>query len=218
MYIDKSSFSTLIKDKEIYVFGTGIDAEALCRETNGLGSIEAFIDNYRFGENRFFLGKHIISIEQFFLQKSCNAIIVVASYRFAKEICAQLDDLGLVSAKDYYVWDDNHLFCHDENTRELIRLFDSVWKRKSNREKRSKILIPFDNRHYTLPIKYAYCANYFAQKYDASIVAYFRFGASIENASDVMKDIYSSFNVEEIIDSTISVGGGGKEGSGYVSC
>ena len=194
-----------LADKEIFIFGTGVDAEEAVNAIGSVVRVVAFIDNNRFGADNFFQGKKIISLQQFMKIKESQQIVLVATYRYGKEIIKQLENTGLVSSRDYYLWDDMKLFCTDQNTEKYIVFLKELWKKYDKQSRKDKILIPFDNRHDLMSVEYAYCSNYFAEKYNASIYCYFRGGAKAANASDVIRKIYNAFNVKGIIDSKLTV-------------
>ena len=203
MFVNKLDCITKFKNKKVYVFGTGVDAEELQNELVNQVEIVAYIDNYRFGEDHIFYGKKIMNLSQCLEQRSSEEPIIVASYRYGIEICKQLNESGLVSGKDYFLWDDRCLFHTDENTEKFINFMYNIWhSHKKYGDK--KILIAFDNRHELVPVVYAYCANYFAEKYDATIYGYLRGGSSSDNASEVMKRIYKAINMEDIVNTQLS--------------
>ncbi|GFI49571.1 hypothetical protein IMSAGC020_00771 [Lachnospiraceae bacterium] len=186
--------------KRLYVFGTGVDAEQVCESINIDSFINAFIDNKRFGAGNKFRKKDIISINQY--QKSDNHVILIAAGRFYKEIEKQLEEIGYVAGQEFYVWDEWRLFHSDDVVEQYIEFLEKIWKPHKLLDRTNKVLIAFDNRCDLAAIKYGYCANFFAEKYNASIYGYFRFGANILNASPVVKRIYQAVNMVDLVDTS----------------
>lgn len=204
LFLNRNKCKEHFRQREVFVFGTGIDAEQLQKTISEDVAIAAYIDNNRAGENRLFLGKCIYNLEQALERRDKNQPIIVATYRFAKEICKQLEEAGLLPRNDFYVWDDMQLFHYDDNTTRYINFLKEVWGSYKKDHDERKILVMFDNKHDLLSTIVAYCSNYFAEKYDASIYGYFRFGSRTSNASEVIKSIYNAFNVKDIIDPQLS--------------
>ena len=199
-FLNQEECRQLFFKKEIFIFGTGVDAEQAQKQLSQYTVILAYVDNNRSGKERFFYGKRVLNLKETLKRRDRKQPIVVITYRFAMEICEQLKTLGLQSGIDFFVWDDMHLFHCDDNTRKYIDFLRDIWGPYKKENSDRKILVMFDNRHDLLSMIYAYCGNYFAQKYDAEIYAYFRFGAGYSNISKVMEKIYEAFNVKAIID------------------
>lgn len=204
IYLDCDQCIQLFSKQEVYIFGTGIDAEQLIKQLAEFIEIIAYVDNHRSGNGRIFYGKEILDVSQCLERRNKNQPIIIASYRFAKEICEQLQQLGCVAGVDYFVWDDMYLFHFDENTKKYIEFMNTIWMKQKQTNSSKKILLPFDNRHDLMSVIYAYCGNYFAEKYHASIYGYLRFGMKREDASNVIEEIYKSFQMEDLIDSSLS--------------
>jgi hypothetical protein len=204
IFLDKNDCIRLFSGKEILVFGTGVDGEQVEKELSESIHISAYIDNYRSGEGHLFYGKDIICLKQYLSQNYERKIILIASYRYAMEICKQLSDHNLLQGIDFFVWDDMYLFHYDNITKDYINFLSCIWKKHKKSDDSKKILVPFDNRHDLMSIIYAYCANYFAEKYDAVIYGYIRYGSSYSNSSNVIKSIYNAFNVKSLINVKLS--------------
>lgn len=202
-FLDCDKCRKLFINKDIFIFGTGVDAERAMKELSEYANILAYIDNNRHGKERYFYEKRIIDLECCLKQRNKQQPIVVATYRFAMEISSQLSDIGLELGKDFFVWDEMHLFCHDVNTKKYIDFLNNIWKKDNKCNNKSKVLIPFENRHALESIIFAYTSNYFAQKWNADIYAYFRLNTNLTNASEVVKDIYKAFNVKNLIDPSL---------------
>lgn len=194
----------LFSSKDVYIFGTGIDAEQLTKQVSDYVNILAYVDNNRYGDGNIFHGKEILNASQCLDQKDKNQPILIASYRFSTEISEQLHQLGCIPGIDYFIWDDMNLFHFDESTKKYIQFVKDIWKEKKRENTSKIILIPFDNRHELMPMIYAYCGNYFSEKYNACIYGYLRFGMKKNNASSVMKEIYNAFQVKDLIDPSLS--------------
>ena len=199
-YLTKTECRRLFDGKKIFVFGTGVDAEQLTQELGDCVNIRAYIDNRRAESGSMFYGRAIVSLEQGLMRRNKKEPILIATYRFAGEIIEQLEDAGLIPCVDFFVYDNMQIFHSDEITERYIGFLDNIWREHKRFNTSKKILIPFDNRHDLMSVIYAYCGNYFAEKHNASIYAYFRGGALYSNASETMKNIYRAFNVEEVID------------------
>ncbi len=183
-----------------FVYGTGIDAEDLVDTVSITDKIIAFVDDRRCG-NRLY-DKDIIKLEDYIKIKQNNPI-VITTYRYTDLIKQKLDNYGLIWGDDYFIWDDRHIFNMDDSIKRFISFNSNIWSSKAVRDlgnDSAEILIPFDNKHSLLKIiPQAYCGNYFAEKYNARIKGYFRFGATYDNASEVFLQIYKSINMEELI-------------------
>lgn len=204
IFLNQEECKKLFLGKKVFIFGTGVDAEVAQKELSRYAIITAYIDNNRYGKGNRFCGKDIISLEQYFSQRGSEQQIIVASYRYAMEICKQLTEADLRPEKDFFVWDEMNLFHCDISTKKYIKFLNDVWKPYKKCNHTNQILVPFDNRHDLMSVVYAYCSNYFAMKYDAVIYAYFRKGSKYSNASTIMKEIYNAFNVEELINPKLS--------------
>ncbi len=203
LFLNNEDCKELFLDKEIFVFGAGVDAEQFEKDLSGDVNIIAYIDNNRVGKNNYFCGKRIISLDNCLSEKRKKQPIVVTSYRYALEICNQLLEMDLLPGKDFFVWDEMCLFHLDTNTKEYIEFLHTVWGKYRKNNAQNKILVAFDNRHDLMSTIYAYCSNYFAEKYNAAIYAYFRYGSDYSNASRVIYDIYKAFNVNALIDTKL---------------
>lgn len=203
-FLDSNTCKKQFYEKEIFVFGTGVDADRVRQELSEVTSILAYIDNNRYGSGRCFFGKEIISVEQCLKRRSKGQPILVAAYKYGTEICDQLTAAGLTGGIDFFVWDDAHIFSCDEITEKYINFMNRVWKHSYIKEREGIILVPFYNRHDSWSVRCAYLSNFLADKLQAEIYAYSCFGTSSSNASEVCKKIYQAFNVETLIDSSLN--------------
>lgn len=203
-FLNCSECKELFTDKEIYVFGAGVDGEKLYSKLADSITIGAFIDNKRYGEGNYLCGKEIISLDEFRLRRTNNQPIIIAAYRFMVDISNQLVEEGFVPDKDFFIWDDMCIHHADEVTNRYIKFMSEIWKDKKRENSDRIVLVPFDSRHDQNSVQYAYCSNYLAEKYDASIYGYCRYGASVKNASSVVLDIYKAFNVAGLVDSSLN--------------
>lgn len=202
-FLNNDECKKLFTDREIYVFGAGAFGEIFHKKLGDDISICAFIDNHRSGKGNYLCGKEIISLEEFKLRRTKDQPIVVSAYRHAADISDQLENEGLVSGKDFFIWDNMCIFHSDEITKRYINFMSDIWKDKKRQSDRM-ILIPFDSHHDQLTVLNAYCSNYLAEKYDASIYGYCRFGVPAKNSSPVVLDVYRSFNMVANIDSSLT--------------
>ncbi len=198
-YIDAETIESL-KHKNIYVFGTGVEAESLTKKAGQSINIVAYLDNFRCGKGKIFFGKNIYSLNDYLDVVDESKVIVIATYRFGMEIEDQLIKAGLVKGKEFYFWDDANLYVQDDITTEYIRFLSKIWLQEKKCNSESKIIVPFDNKHDTQPVVFAYFANYLARKYNASITAYLCMIMKKKDASPVLEKIYKAINIDEIID------------------
>ena len=199
-YVDAETIGKRLKHKNIYVFGTGVEAESLIKRAGSSVNIIAYIDNLRCGKDKFFYEKRIYSVNDYLDIVDDSKVIVIATYRFGIEIEEQLIKAGLVKGDDFCFWDDANLFAQDSTTTRYIQFLSQIWVKENVSNSTAKIIVPFDNKHDTQPIVFAYFANYLAKKYNASITAYLRFGMEQKGASPVIKKIYETLNINEFID------------------
>lgn len=199
-----SECKDLFSGKEIFVFGAGVDGEKLYNKLADTVTIGAFIDNRRCGKGNYLCGKEIISLSEFKKRRTNSQPIIIAAYRFIREISSQLMQEGFIPEKDFFAWDDMCIYHADEITNRYIQFMSGIWRKEARKRSEKIVLVPFDNRHDHSSVMYAYCSNYLAEKYDASIYGFCRYGVSVQNASNVIFDIYKAFNVVELIDSSLN--------------
>lgn len=204
VFLDDSVCKKLFGGKKIFIFGTGIDAERASDVLSGVVEIMFYVDNNRHGKGHYFHGKETISVEQCLERRDAGQPILIASYKYATEICNQMEQYGLIAGADFYVWDEYHIFKGDKITADYIDFLQCIWKRSSEKERKGIVIVPFYSRRDYLSVLYAYCGNFWAEKLEADIYAYSGFGADCSNASDVDKKIYHAFNVKGLIDSALS--------------
>lgn len=202
-YLNKKECETLFAGKEIFVFGAGVDGENLYHKLADSVTIAAFVDNRRYGAGNFLCGKEILSLEQMKRRRNKNQPIIIAAYRYGLDISNQLMGAGFNPESDFYIWDDMGIYHADDATKKYIDFMSDIWKGKKVEKVRKKILVPFDNRHDQNSVQYAYCGNYLAQKHQASLYGYCRYGTTIKNASPVVYEIYKAFNVVGLVDSEV---------------
>lgn len=198
-YIDSETIEK-IKYKNVYVFGTGVEAESLTKKVGKFINIVAYIDNFRCGKDKFFNEKRIYSVNDYLNILDNSKVIVIATYRFGVEIEEQLIKIGLVRGDDFYFWDEANLYIQDSITTKYIEFLTKIWVKENVYGSTSKIIVPFDNKHDTQPIVFAYFAYHLAKKYNASITAYLCMLMEKKDASPVLKKIYEAININEFID------------------
>lgn len=203
-FLNSDECKEIFGGKEIYIFGAGEFGEKLHNKICCFVTVCAFIDNNRWGKGNFLCGKEIINLEQFRERRTKGQPIIVSAYRHMKDISGQLQKEGFISGKDFYIWDDMCIFHADENTKKYISFMKDIWKVKKKERTDRIVLTNFDSIHDHRTIPNAYCSNYLAEKYDASIYGYCRFGISAQNASPIVLDIYKAFNMMDIIDSSLN--------------
>lgn len=203
LYLNSEEIKRYFRNKKVYIFGTGVDTEKLLNKLADDYEVVAFIDNYRFGENTYFRGKRVINLSQYIDERDDDSQIIIASYQYAMEISNELISNNLKMGFDFFVWDEINFFHHNSVTREYVKFLTKIWGSYRKEDKNSQILIPYFNRHNLFSAMLAYHANYFAEKYDASIYAYFWRNSNYNNISEVVKDIYNAINVKRVIASEL---------------
>lgn len=199
-YLDSENIKKVLIGKNIYIFGTGVDAERLTKKFSKTLNIVAFIDNFRCGKDNYFFEKKIYSFEDYLHIQDELKVIVIAAYRYGAVIEKQLMEFGLIKGRDFYFFDDTNLFVVDDATKKYVHFLSTIWNEQAKSTSEAQIIIPFDNKHDMQPIVFAYFAKYFAKKYNASIVAYLRMLMKIDEASPVVKNIYEILGVHQLID------------------
>lgn len=200
-FVDESWCKKHLVNKKVFIFGAGVDGEKACKKLDGFIFIESFIDNKRFGG--LFCNKEIISIDEYKKIRSEDTIIILAAYRYAPEMIKQLLNENFTAGKDFIVWDDMHILQPDDICDRYVDFMKNIWEEKKI-DSDNQVLLAYDNRHDADTVIYAYCANYLAEKYQASIMGFCRYGAKPCNASKVLLDIYKSLNMKDVIDPTLS--------------
>ena len=199
-YVDAETIERNLGHRNIYVFGTGVEAESLTKKAGNFINIVAYLDNFRCGKDMFFYGKSIYSVNDYLNISDDSKIIVIATYRFGVEIEEQLIKAGLVKGEDFFFWDDANLYVQDSITTDYIKFLSKIWMKEKECNSTSKVIVPFDNKHDTQPIVFAYFADYLAKKYNASITAYLCMLMEKKDASPVLQKIYKAININEFID------------------
>ena len=126
-----SECKDLFSGKEIFVFGAGVDGEKLYNKLADTIMIGAFIDNRRCGKGNYLCGKEIISLNEFKKRRTNDQPIIIAAYRFMREISNQLMKEGFFPEKDFFVWDDMYIYHADEITNRYIQFMRGIWKKKA---------------------------------------------------------------------------------------
>ena len=196
IYLDQFDCVRILKN--VYIFGVCRESDEIVKLIGNDINIIGFVDNYKYGENNTYLGKNIFSVEEY-IKKREFIPILIATARYQKNIRNQLERYGLKSGEDIFVWDNSNLHHSNKIIDDLcIFLAKNFADCKYNGEK--KVLISLDNCHDQGPIINAFLGNYLAKQYNAHIVAYCRYGFDVHNISSTIRNIYYSFNTEEIID------------------
>ena len=185
------------------IYGAGIEGVDLYEKTKKKERIVGFVDSYRGGDGRKILGKQIYGLERFgLIDDSC--FVIIASDKFAKEMLNYAIAKGLRPGNNLFVWDELNLYQHNDDTRKYIEHNKKFWPNDRNINRVNTVLIPFINRHDMSAVRYAYFGNYFADKFNAKIETYSHMGISMENASDVITDMYKSFGVNRFIEEELN--------------
>lgn len=203
-FLNSDECREFFSGKEIYIFGAGEFGERLHNKICGAVTVDAFIDNNRWGKGKLLCGKEIINLAQFKERRTDGQPIVISAYRHMADISEQLEKEGFMAEKDFYVWDDMCIFHADEATKKYISFMTDIWKGKKQEDPERMILAHFDSIHDHRTVSNAYCSNYLAEKYNAAIYGYCRFGIAAKNASPVVLDVYKAFNMAGIVDSSLN--------------
>ena len=204
LYLSDDECKNILANKEIYIFGAGLDAEELQARIGNDTKILAYIDNYKASEIAYFCERRIISLEQCLKIRKKEELILVSSHIYAMEICQQLSEVGLVPCQDFYVWDAMCVYHHNEETREFISLTKEILPRREGSAEK-KILVPFARSHLMNRIRTLYCANYFAEKLDATLIGFLPYHEKQVNVLSVFTDIYEAWNVKECVQEELTV-------------
>ncbi len=206
VYIDNSADLEKVFINGVYIFGTGVDAESASNALCHAGvAVKGFLDSYRYLKGSKFQNREIFPATALEEGKHRFSMILIATYRYAYEVLEQVVALGYFPGRDVFIWDEKCLFHKDRATKDYIEFLKKIWQPEKQRIYDKKtVVIPFDNRHDLMSAIYSYCSNYFAQKENARICAYFRGGSDTENASAIIKEIYESFRVDELIDTKLT--------------
>lgn len=205
-YLTKAQLTEKFLDKEIFIYGVGIDSEAFLKDYDYRITVKGFVDSYRYGN--VYLGLNVISPEQYTARYS-NVPVIIMAARYALEIKKRLENSGLAFGKDFFIYDNSFFFHADKITEDFIKLNQKRWKTCQTTENGSKsiILMPFDTRHSAYDmLRAAYVANYYAKETNSRICAYIRMGGHYVDVGDNFKRIYQSLNVTNIIDDSLTEG------------
>lgn len=89
----------------IYVFGTGVVSRNMCTPLLKFDLVGGFIDNDIQKQGTFFMGKPIISLEEYMQFSNPGAIVIALNEKNEKEVVAQLESKGINHEKIYKVAD-----------------------------------------------------------------------------------------------------------------
>lgn len=198
MFLTNEECKELFENKEIYVFGAGMDAEEIQKRLSKYTTIRAYIDNYRGNTGILFCGKPIIELSQCLEEKTAEQPILVCTKAYAMEICKQLLECGLKAGIDYFVWDDRCVYHYNDDVRDWITFCKKIWTQEK-RDSSKEVLIPFSNTAIKYRILTMYYAQHFAEKFNASICGYTRHNAKQVYEGDISLEIYKACNVDKII-------------------
>lgn len=184
-------------NSNIVVYGAGADGKEFQKKYGEFLHIDFFIDG---NAGSSYENISILKVEDA-IKKITNQIIVICSRKYAYEMKRILDDYGFTGGQNYFIWD----VYYDVNVQNFIEHNQKKWMKHEQKENNS-ILIPIECVYDRNSIIYSYFANYFAEKYQARILAYIRRGGTKfePRIYPSMVDIYKSFGVQEIIEITES--------------
>jgi len=189
--------------KNLIIFGAGADGSRLYKATAASNEIAYFVDNGHFLSNSLY-GITIIKFGQ--LKEICvDEIIIIASMYYYREIFEQLIKGGFKPGKDFFIWNgitDGEVNDYsDENTQRFIAYNRKIWSNVCKKNRSNKILIPYRNTTEIVYAPWSYCANYLAEKYDASIYC---IGGVRDILNDDLMKLYESFNTEGFINEELN--------------
>lgn len=201
--IDRSNMDRL--PNAIYVFGVCRESKEFVDSLPNRVSVIAFVDNNKAQKEGRYCKKEILSREDYVRAKKREPIVVCTN-RYAREIVEQFESDGLEVGKDILVWDQGCVFHESHIVQKFVSVYEDEWKDLGGayHEPNGLVLMPFDNRHSPLLFRFAFCANYLAEKYRASIAGFCKMGFPYSNISTVVRRVYRSFHVEHIIDTSLS--------------
>ena len=182
-YLEDFNVLNKLQGKSIIIYGAGHDGKMFYDRYHKLLRIKYYVD--KTCKNAELPVYKLNDVES----RIQNEIIVICSLKFYKEIVAELEKNKLLVKVNKYVW----LPYYDRNINDIVELNKKLWIGTGRRSER-KVLIPIANIHEMSVISYAYFSNYFAEKYDAEIVAYIR-GSGTSLHAPIIKsvlDIYKS--------------------------
>ena len=96
MYLNKNpNYMSILKDKELYIFGAGINGRYTAHKFQETGKIwgccvKAFIDNSREKIGSAIDGLKVISLDEFIQENTASKFVVICGRRFEGEIAEQL--------------------------------------------------------------------------------------------------------------------------------
>ncbi len=202
MYITSKGIIEKFKRKKVFIFGTGVDADMLTDDIKKEIIINAYADNKRGGA--WFNGRSVITKSELDRRADEKSVVVIASYRFAHEILFGLDKSIWKPGENCFIWDDDCIFHMDDNTKRFITFHSNVWRKHKRNNKDIIVLVTYDNVHSASPILYAYFANCMAEKYDAEIWGMSSRGGDVRNESNIIKEVFRSFNVVNFVSPNIA--------------
>jgi len=197
LYITSNEIKEKFKQKKIFVFGTGLDTVSLLDDLKNEVNICAFVDNRRNGVT--FYNRDVISKDVLEERYDSDSVVIIATYRFAHEILEGLNHKKWQRGKNCFIWDEECIFHMDNNTERFISFNRQIWGEHKRTGSQNLVLVPYDNLHSSSPIIYAYFANKMAEKYNAEIWGISSRGGDVKNESEVIKEVFRSFNVAEFI-------------------
>ena len=200
VYINNHQLNKLATKFDLYIFGAGKDGEWLLSQIEHREKIIAFVDNKKFGQK---VGDYpIICVDELLKQKKDTIKTIISTSKYAQEIALQLQELGFIEEKDYYVWDDSCLYHIDEDVAAMISFNKKVWGEAKETAKKSQIIIPYENYHDVSSVVLAYCSQYLADKYDADVYCYPRPWG--ECGQESAWKVYQSFHAKKVLKPILS--------------
>lgn len=190
-YMTMDEIQNNIKDRNIYIYGAGLDGERFADHADGLNII-GFLDTFKKGTVKGYKCTQLSD----YTYKNNDYIIIVSSVYF-RTMEDNLLRLGLIAGENFTIFDRDYFF-HENNSIKRI----NEWNRShftKHVNAKTRIMIPIDSAyHCSAVMTHAYFANYYAEKYDAQIDCYVAYEESSDNLSPVIKNMYESFGANII--------------------
>lgn len=190
-------------NREIFVFGTGMASNLFMEKYENKIKVKAFIDNNSDAKRKFW-GKRVLSVGNM-LDIRTDEPIVLAVFNSVFDITEQLLSYNRVPIQDIYVWDDMCLFHMDDNVKTFYKKILSINLDRHKHSDNRKVLLEAQWSISTLIYPEFCLANYFADKYDASINLVLPRNRRPDNFSPVVRKLMEVSNLGEIIDNEMTI-------------
>ena len=189
-------------ERGIYIFGAGRDGKAFLDEQGDKINVICFLDNSVPREEKKMLCGIPVCNPIDVLDGGVDGYIIVASWKYHKEMQLQLEKAGLISEQDFHVWQGAD---HDLNLGHIIDFIlynKEKWRGINQKRSPRKILVETMNTHCGMLVFNSYYANILAERYDAEIVGNScKFGLK---KCFLQKTVFASFNAHDFLTMELS--------------